>query len=368
MLDRPFGPRKNEDKILMPSKFLSRISKKDLIYHFTSIENAIEIIQSKLLHFNTLDRTNDPFEFLNYEIELSREVITSSKLRNLPGYGERNYRYIRNQIKRLPAILKKNSTRIICFSDERRNISTALNPRMWAQYARNNSGCCLVLKKTEIQNIADRKGYLFKPVKYDDNIFGPFYEILEKDFDENLTINSLDLNNLLNNKIEQMLFIKRKDWSGENEIRLINREGKEFIDIRDALIGIICGCKIPTTYLIQIMSQIEKSKIQLGITEWKNGNGTVERIDNSFYMRLCYRESQKIFDYFCEKYNKINCYYQYDPDDFEHDFENLLDRDTLISITNLNDTLSEALVDNKKDLYFKDIYTDFCSFYNELLI
>ena len=344
-------------------KFLKEHKKNDLIYHYTSIENAIEILGTKKLVFSKLANTNDPFEFANIELSIETDAIVDFRKKIIPGMGFSKTKYIENQLAKLPSMVDKSNLKILCFSNEKRSNSPSVNPRMWAQYARNNSGCCLVFSKNRINEIAQEFNYTFRSIDYTKNINDIIYRISYSEIDEYLNINKKQADEKLANIIFELLFTKRKEWVGENEIRLVNKTGDDFINISDSILGVISGCKTTITnqkYLLNLLR--EYNNVQLGIIEWKNGNGTISRIDNIFYLRLSIQTAEMILNYFCDKYNKINKYIIVNIEAFIKDFSDVLDRDLQDEIVELFFGLEEKLYGNSKDCDYKFIYCELYSF------
>ena len=344
---------------ILNTKFLKGHKKNDLIYHYTSIENAIEILGTKKLVFSKLANTNDPFEFANIEVSIETDILVDIKKMSIQEMGMSKTKYIENQLAKLPSMVNKSNTKVICFSNEKRINSSAINPRMWAQYARNNSGCCLVFSKKKIEDIAIKHAYTFRSIEYVNNINEIIYKLSNSEIDEYLKIDTSKANEKLSNIIFELLFTKRKEWIGENEIRLVNNVGDDFINISDALLGVISGCKTTITNQKMLLTLVKDFyNVQLGITEWKNGNGKISRIDNVFYLRLSIHTAEMILNYFCEKYNKINRYIIVDIEIFTNDFGDILDKNLQEEIKELFFGLEEKLFGKSKDNDFKYIYNE----------
>ena len=121
----------------------------NLLYHFTTAEALFKILKQMRIRLSTFDNLND----LN-EVDMCCKSTDGGfdliKLRE----------YI------------KTKGRLISFSQKRKPTyrSTINLPRMWAQYANNCEGVCIVINKqafeAENKNALNGKRYSFSKVKY----------------------------------------------------------------------------------------------------------------------------------------------------------------------------------------------------------
>ncbi len=223
------------------------------IYHYTSIEKAILILNGDSLRFSKMTSTNDTLESkpkMSYQ-----EIIANDRLKK-----------VFEQIN----IINKNYIQLLCFSKDNTVIlndittNTKLNdysgrgfalPRMWAQYSNNNNGICIVFNKKQLEPIIKKELneslILFGDVEYVDQY-------------EKLDTNYLELGQLLvDNEIQKSInyvhylkshqsftkynyFYKLKDWKNENEYRYLAYGNEEFFikNIKNAITGIIIGEQI----------------------------------------------------------------------------------------------------------------------------
>lgn len=113
--------------------------------YFTSIDSAIKILYNGTLKFSKLNRTNDTLE--------SKPKI------NFNGLSNKNDIII---LRKHITELNNNMLQLLCFTMNYTKKNDMVNdtirysdysgrgfslPRMWAQYAKNNLGICLVFKK-----------------------------------------------------------------------------------------------------------------------------------------------------------------------------------------------------------------------------
>lgn len=99
----------------------------EYLYHFTSSENLIRILETMSLKLSDFKKLNDLNE------------------NNIPHYyfiNGRGLAQTKNYI--------KNHCKILCFSQDylykHRLLRGTNHPRMWAQYAQNSTGACIIIR------------------------------------------------------------------------------------------------------------------------------------------------------------------------------------------------------------------------------
>lgn len=151
------------------------------------------------------------------------------------------------------------------------------SPIMWAHYGCEYKGYCLIFstKKTFKQ---------IKPIIYSDLHFS----IFEDDINEMAKMNDMEPENALYHIIEESFLFKNKEWSYENEWRLIQRNNKSFLKLKkDEIVGIIIGKNMEEKFKNRIIKKCKELNLPCFITY------TMERIgrlvflpadmDNDFY-------------------------------------------------------------------------------------
>lgn len=233
------------------------------LYHYTNIDKALKILKNSSLKFSKICKANDTLES-KPKLRLSG-VQDNIKIKMLRDY-----------------FLKTNTNHIqlLCFSDDLPKMpDSGLSeieiysdysgrgfslPRMWAQYAENNTGVCLVFNRSEFQNlISSQLGpYIIKSgkVKYIDQ-FCEFpldmqtvesmlhdYEVHNSEVETTMR----DRYFFQNHKefIDYNYFYKLSDWQGENEYRYIAYGDNDLFvrDISNSLVGVIIGERIEPEY------------------------------------------------------------------------------------------------------------------------
>lgn len=236
-----------------------------LLFHYTSLEATCKIIESNNLKLGSLSRTNDPLEFCKfYDYEL---------IGNLSGKEISKIRQEEEQA--------KAASRILCFchdiifhsDDKNKEYPLTIKEtdqticsnylykgwgkvRMWAQYADNHRGVCMVFDKDEL--LAE-----FEKLKNDG--ITTHHERINYSND----FSKLDNRRFKGNEINY-LFQKCEDFRDENEYRFCTIGTKQEVsfDFGNSLKAIILGERV--NYLIKINSPYCNSIKQLKI-KWRCG-------------------------------------------------------------------------------------------------
>ncbi|MCE9644709.1 MAG: DUF2971 domain-containing protein [Chloroflexi bacterium] len=150
-------------------------------------------------------------------------------------------------------------------------------PRMWAQYADNHSGVCLIfdgkiLHSNIVSSLKDRCKIFHGPVSY-------------KNYNAAVTrpIDYSDIIDLgLTNGIRKFLFehhneyflTKFPDWENESEYRwLLHSDSKseEYVSIEGALKAVLVGSDFPKVYEPAIKEVCKGLGVSVGRMHWSNG-------------------------------------------------------------------------------------------------
>lgn len=148
-------------------------------------------------------------------------------------------------------------------------------PRMWAQYADNSQGACLIFDKAKFSKAIRELSsdyYIFeKSIKYRYSL-DDFLAIKDSE-------NAMDF--IINNQ-DSLFFIKHSDWRDEDEYKYIaiskNTYFKEvpYVKITECLMGIIMGPRFSSDK--QLIDLINKNnlanRVNLYVTIGKYGNIT----------------------------------------------------------------------------------------------
>lgn len=189
----------------------------NLLFHYTTLDNAIKIILTNSLRFGSFENAND---------------ITESRRSILSNVPEEEKKEVEDEISKYHAI---------CFTkDNIRNRGFAIDC-MWGYYAEKGNGVCLVFKKDKLLAEYSRIKHLPKTI---DNT---------REYDVEYTDNSnliyLDSHTVpeireeLKRNIREIFFVKDKCWKHENELRLlIKSDVPQILPLGNSLMGtIICA-------------------------------------------------------------------------------------------------------------------------------
>lgn len=209
------------------------------LYHYTKFENAIKILASGQLFMRSLDKQNDPWEFYTREDT------------GVMGTGEPIEETYQNLIKHNQAIAeRKNAVRLTSFSIDAKDKYSCRHGwnlfRMWAQYADNHAGICLIFNYKQLCNdfnaaFADGTTLqIERPIKYVN--LSELDEINEMFWKPIATV--LDEGHI------DHLFTKPADFEHEQEYRFLiankklnNSNENLYIPIKNSICGIITGRK-----------------------------------------------------------------------------------------------------------------------------
>lgn len=270
--------------------FVDKFDCEKYLYHYTSAETVLKIIQTNTLLFSKICETNDTTEAkmrLMFELEKARDIES-----------------FKNKVDAISTYFKdyKKYVQLMCFSTDVRireqdkqryqNPQNSKNqyydisgrgfalPRMWAQYSSNNQGVCLVFNRKKLINLISRKVAFSKSgtVKYTN--FCDRYLIKNERLEElyekiqmlsNGRLTMLSLIEKDKEFLKYNFFEKYNDWSSEHEFRIITLVDNEENDrvaiseITTCLEGVVLGEKIDSTYeeIIKMLLKDKKNDCQV---------------------------------------------------------------------------------------------------------
>ncbi len=240
--------------MVYPSEFdLMRDFQKEknrFLFHYTTYSSALGILLSRQMRMGFLVNMNDPLEFVSHRDD---GIVTHG------GTNEEVFSKL-NQFTNA-VIEKERSVRLASFSVDmpdndqsntcQENFYNNLNfgwgrSRMWAQYADNHKGVCLIFDREciekEFKDAFESKSCecFCKKVIYTNDL-EPIRDALSHPCDSFLTADKIDF-----------LFQKCQDFRDEQEYRLllINKKLKDpnetvSFSIENSVCGVITGVKFP---------------------------------------------------------------------------------------------------------------------------
>jgi hypothetical protein len=258
-------------------------SSNQLLYHYTRADTALEhILKGRTLQLGSYIGTNDPKETKIWEFDLG-----TNENRDLG-------RYNMAELSEWLSSRLKGKAKVACFSMDGEDLTGDhtqdifkrgfCKPRMWAQYADNHSGVCLVfdlekLSKRIVSEFSAENLFFYGPVKYTNrqivrNLYDPD--------DQQYTINVDYLEKVgreayveahLRTHYQRLFFEKMEDWKDESEWRYVvfsQTEGNLYIDFEGSLVGIMYGANTTEENVQSIMELTESWGLRHMGLKWKN--------------------------------------------------------------------------------------------------
>ncbi|QIO09799.1 DUF2971 domain-containing protein [Acinetobacter lanii] len=246
------------------------------LYHYTKASTAINfILKNQNLQLGSMLNTNDPKECKNWTFELNT-------FRN-SDFDKYDSDVISSKVDKSI----KSSTYMICFTkdqplsgDHMEDITRRGygHSRMWAQYAENHSGVCLIfdkklLEKFFIETFSSCTHFM-QSMTYKDRF------ISERDLAYLINIDQLEKLGLENYTSlhaqrfkDRLFFEKLEDWKNENEYRFILQgyaEKNLLFPFKYALKGIVFGASCSDDTVQNIVKLTCERGIDYIQLKWKN--------------------------------------------------------------------------------------------------
>lgn len=238
---------------------LTKIDTSKYLYHYTSMETACKILYYRTLRFSSLSSTNDIFE---QRSKIIFEHVTSSNI-DIANFVREYLACERKKIKILcfsqDTELNLDEQKAMCMYLSRDQIRANVTgrgfalPRMWAQYAENSRGVCLIFNKQKLLESLSKQSIINTPksVEYI-NYYFP-YRITEGELIRMYELINSSESEVLNELISEdsgfghyNFFCKLCDWSSENEFRIITAVDNpsdiiEVSNIGEFIEGVVIG-------------------------------------------------------------------------------------------------------------------------------
>jgi len=247
-------------------------------YHYTNMATARDhIIPRRRIRLSRYTATNDPKE--------RKEWTFTLWTRNLQR-GLVNYELQKLSLELSQAL--KERTRLLCCSTDAPSLSGNhlddihkrgfTKPRMWAQYAGDHSGVCLVFDRQRLgEEIACQCGaatlaaanvkYLDRHLVADLAAYTIDADVLERiGFEDYVRWH-------LRHHVDVLFFEKMTDWQQEAEFRwvLFSKDtGDIFVDFKDSLVGMIFGDTACADDIANIIQATEDLGILSMGLKWRN--------------------------------------------------------------------------------------------------
>jgi hypothetical protein len=221
----------------------------NFLYHYTTAEKMLlYILPQKRLRFFPLTKTNDPMEKRRYVRQLTFDIDIPTESEILQA---------KERVTKISNDIQKD-TYILCFAQDSNETCKDTfyldrgfgKPRMWAQYANNHTGACLIFNKSKLCNYFET---LFSGQIHfsEEIIYTSFLKTISVGLDA-VSVFASELSQSdetivlekINKHYKKYYFTKHNDWEAENEYRMLVRQNSVeqiFIDIDGALDYIVLG-------------------------------------------------------------------------------------------------------------------------------
>lgn len=214
-----------------------RFLKMEKLYHFTSYDTALIIIESNRLRFSRLTNMNDIHE--NDKIVFVNAQINSIPSEVFDSLHDEIYKY----------------RQISLTADDKENDKDGFDlHQMWGLYAEKGEGVCLVFDKKELEkSLVDSKIHRQR-IAYDDTPELESFVVYESQKPEAVLAE-------LESRIPDIFFHKRKEWEHEQEYRLLKRcpdeIKEEYLLLGHALKYVIMSSKLRTVDEVRYFKNIK---------------------------------------------------------------------------------------------------------------
>ncbi len=179
------------------------------LFHYTNLESFKKILEDLTLLPSSFERLNDMNEGNVHNMNLSQNFMVMYN----------TDKYIKEKCR---IICFSQNYDIKCFGQEGTN-----HPAMWAHYADNSNGVCIVIDKeafiSKNKDIFENHFYKFEDVEYN------FFNTPD---DEKIAFEAETEQEFIKKNWKPLFFLKHKDWENEDEHRLfiMDYDGKLSID------------------------------------------------------------------------------------------------------------------------------------------
>lgn len=262
--------------------FIENITSADrFLYHYTKSSTAIGyILKNRNIKFGAYTKTNDPKETKSWEFDIGTNGdIDLGKYRMAEESA-----WLSNEL--------KGRAGVACFSQDFGPLTGShhtdifrrgfCKPHMWAHYAENHAGVCLVFDKQKLSQAItsqtpDGRIIMSGPVSYlDKGIVQDLYR------DQAYMINADVLEDIgrtqypglhIRTHYKTLFFEKLNDWSNEAEWRWVifsDTDDDIFIDYGDALVGVVFGDAASKETIRAAIQLIRPYGAQYTGLRWKN--------------------------------------------------------------------------------------------------
>ena len=217
------------------------------LFHYTKLESFLKIIETMTLRSSPLCKMNDLNEANIDNLDWNTDFLMMIQAQ----------KYVKEQCS-IISFTKNYMTGPIC--EEGSN-----HPALWAHYAEDSNGVCLVLDKEILLEINQKQlsglFYKMEPVDYNMHC-APDDEIMKKNYS--------DVKDFVRSNYKELFFKKHSDWSYEREERFFVEAPEVYLNIKGAIKYIILGGRLKSSE--DSIRQIIEQMITPGTQSYKYFN------------------------------------------------------------------------------------------------
>jgi hypothetical protein len=252
------------------------------LYHYTKAEKLIgSILPNNSLRMSQLSQTNDPRETKNWTFgHWTRRAFTEE--------SDAEWEALEKE-----STLAKERFKVVCFATDTPNAVPwkvdhiwergYCRPRMWAQYADNDEGVCLLFDRAEfrsrIQASLPAGTRIFETyVSYKNTSQAPRLDRTSAfilDYDALKTRGSEQtIATHVARYWKELFFEKASDWSHECEYRYLfwdHGNGGHLVPFGTSLKGIVLGAEFPEARLHELKPFSDRLNFDVWKMRWRNG-------------------------------------------------------------------------------------------------
>jgi hypothetical protein len=259
---------------------------KKFVYHYTLASTLIShILPSKKLRFSSFSKLNDPREFKNFDLDafstrdIGNDIVEMTRLMEMAlKSGWKIGCFVMDPVdSAISGRGDRTAARALDLAHERGHS----RPRMWAQYAANHAGACIVFDKKKldqsIRSYAAQNSlqvycgsvrYMNEPV-VPRIMPGPFCFCVDEVRERGLAVTAT---HHAERHFRDLYLTKNTDWEAEREYRWLlkgNGDHEEFVDIGDSLVGIAIGELFPSQFKPELGRYALKSNVSVATMGWR---------------------------------------------------------------------------------------------------
>ena len=258
---------------------LQQGSSETFLHHYTKLSTALEhILGRQELRLGRFADTNDPREYRRPRISM---------------VGPRLDPEVSETVVRLARELLKETWSLVCLTMDAPSAGAPVTAwdrgwarsRMWAQYADDHRGVCLVFDRQELmRELRDQllvEGAIMRgPVRYENTSALNAFVIDTRRVDPAHPRFAV-IDQMMTHQ-KQLFLLKSKDWETEHEYRfLLRRDDRApyFATVRASLRGVVLGDAVSEAYRPSVDALCHTLQIGAARIGWDNGTPYLRSLD-----------------------------------------------------------------------------------------